>query len=153
MNLLPADIILIKRGTLWMPFAPLIWAWQRVSDPTLPWSWAYHVEMPWDEWPTEDRYRAFSLQPPVLDIVERKFADLKFSVYRLKNRPENMDELFWQWGNHRIHKQPYVLGWSTCGHPVAEFYKEHFGIEMSPYPGPIENVCKHSGKFVRITIN
>ena len=91
-KLLPGDIVLIHRGTGWMVFAPFIWLWQWAVGP-------YHVEMVWEQ--TEDGYLAFSLQPPVLRIVERKFSDIKFSVYRLKNRSEEMDDLFWNWGNEK----------------------------------------------------
>lgn len=149
MNLLPGDIILIKRGTPWMPFAPFIWLWQRITDPRTPWSWAYHVEMVWDT-DLPDIYMAFTLQPPVLSVVQRKLSDLKISAYRLKNRSEDMDEIFWSWGDLKILHTPYILGWSTCGHPVAGFYWEKFGIKMSPYPGPIEEFCKGSDKFERV---
>jgi len=137
MNLLPGDIVLIHRGTGWQIFAPLVWLWQWAVGP-------YHVEMVWEQ--TEDGYKAFSLQPPVLGIVKRKISDLKISVYRLKNRPENMDWMFWAWGNLKIGHTPYILGWSTCGHPVMDFYK----LDCSPYPGAIEKFCRKSDKFIKV---
>jgi hypothetical protein len=100
--------------------------------------------MVWE--PTEDGYKAFSLQPPVLQIVQRKFSDIKFSAYRLKDRPDNLTEKFWKWGNMKILHQPYFLGVSTCGHPVRNFYK----LDCAPYPGPIEDVCNRSGRFEKV---
>ena len=142
-NLLPGDIVLIHRGTGWQIFAPLVWLWQWAVGP-------YHVEMVWDL--TEDGYKAFSLQPPVLDIVERKLSDLKISAYRLKNRPENMSEIFWNWGNEKILHVPYVLGWETCGMPPRDFYRDVMKVPCtnSPYPGAIEKFCKGSETFIRI---
>lgn len=159
MTLLPADIILIKRGTLWMPFAPAIWLWQKIADPTTPWSWAYHVEMVWDlildPFPTTSStvghniigYKAFSLQPPVLQIVERKLSDLHITAYRLKDRSQfDISDMLGKWGNMKIGHQPYILGWSTCGHPIVEFYR----LPCDPYPGSIEAYCRKSEKFIRI---
>lgn len=146
MNLLPGDIILIKRGTLWMPFAPLIWAWQKIADPSTPWSWAYHVEMVWDIDPCNAGYWAFSLQPPVLQIIGRNFNDIKFTAYRLKDRPDDLTDKFWRWGNPKLLATPYILGWSTCGHPVVEAY----GLDCDPYPGSIEAYYKKSDKWIRI---
>ena len=156
MTLLPGDIVLIHRGTGWMVFAPLVWLWQWAVGP-------YHVEMVWDvipdPFPTTTStlgpeiigYKAFSLQPPVLGIVERRFADLKISAYRLKNRSDLMTDIFWRWGNKWLTTpRPYVLGWQTCGHPIEAFYKE-LGIEIgSVYPGGIEKFCKGSDKFVEV---
>jgi len=140
MNLLPGDIVLIHRGTGWMIFAPFVWLWQWAVGP-------YHVEMVWDVIP--DGYKAFTLQPPVLAIIERKLADLKISAYRLKNRPKNMDWMFWAWGNLKIGHQPYILGWSTCGHPPEEFYRDIVQEPCTdrPYPVPIKKFCKKSDKF------
>ena len=137
MNLLPGDIILIHRGTGWMVFAPFIWLWQWAVGP-------YHVEMVWDLIP--NGYKAFSLQPPVLLIAERWFSYVKITVFRLRERPENMDEMLWKWGNEKILHTPYILGWSTCGHPVRDFYK----LDCSPYPGAIEKFCGKSDKFVEV---
>ena len=148
MTLLPADIVLIKRGTLWMPFAPFVWVWQRVTDSSVPWSWAYHVEMVWDV--VEDGYKALSMQPPLLTIVIRYFDEINASFYRLKDRPWQMDQIFWGWGNPKIDKELYILGYNTCGMPVRDFYREKFGVEMSPYPGPIEKFCQRSDKFIRV---
>ena len=136
-NLLPGDIVLIHRGTGWMIFAPLVWLWQWAVGP-------YHVEMVWDLIP--NGYKAFSLQPPVLLIAERWFSYVKITVFRLRERPENMDEMLWKWGNEKILHTPYILGWSTCGHPVRDFYK----LDCSPYPGAIEKFCRKSEKFVQI---
>ena len=143
MTLLPGDIVLVHRGTGWMVFAPLVWLWQWAVGP-------YHVEMVWEA--MDDGYKAFSLQPPILSIVERKFADLKISVYRLKNRSEVMTDIFWRWGNKWLTApHPYVLGWQTCGHPVDDFY-DYIGTPCtdSPYPVPIQKFCKKSDKFVRV---
>jgi len=137
MRLLPGDIVLIHRGTGWMIFAPLVWLWQWAVGP-------YHVEMVWDLIP--NGYKAFSLQPPVLLIAERWFSYVKITVFRLRERPENMDEMLWKWGNEKILHTPYILGWSTCGHPVRDFYK----LDCSPYPGAIEKFCRKSEKFVQI---
>jgi hypothetical protein len=137
MRLLPGDIVLIHRGTGWMIFAPLVWFWQWAVGP-------YHVEMVWDLIP--NGYKAFSLQPPVLLIAERWFSYVKITVFRLRERPENMDEMLWKWGNEKILHTPYILGWSTCGHPVRDFYK----LDCSPYPGAIEKFCKKSDKFVEV---
>ena len=137
MNLLPGDIVLIHRGTGWMIFAPLVWLWQWAVGP-------YHVEMVWDLIP--NGYKAFSLQPPVLLIAERWFSYVKITVFRLRERPENMDEMLWKWGNEKILHTPYILGWSTCGHPVRDFYK----LDCSPYPGAIEKFCGKSDKFVEV---
>lgn len=138
MRLLPGDIVLIHHGTGWMIFAPLVWLWQWAVGP-------YHVEMVWSTEP--GGYDAFSLQPPVLDIVQRDFKDLKISAYRLKHRPEDLTLIFWRWGNKWLTApHPYVLGWQTCGHPVVDFYK----LDCSPYPGAIERYCRKSDKFVRV---
>jgi hypothetical protein len=137
MRLLPGDIVLIHRGTGWMIFAPLVWLWQWAVGP-------YHVEMVWDLIP--NGYKAFSLQPPVLLIAERWFSYVKITVFRLRERPENMDEMLWKWGNEKILHTPYILGWSTCGHPVRDFYK----LDCSPYPGAIEKFCWRSEKFTRV---
>ena len=137
MRLLPGDIVLIHRGTGWMIFAPLVWLWQWAVGP-------YHVEMVWDLIP--NGYKAFSLQPPVLLIAERWFSYVKITVFRLRERPENMDEMLWKWGNEKILHTPYILGWSTCGHPVRDFYK----LDCSPYPGAIEKFCRRSEKFTRV---
>ena len=137
MRLLPGDIVLIHHGTGWMIFAPLVWLWQWAVGP-------YHVEMVWDLIP--NGYKAFSLQPPVLLIAERWFSYVKITVFRLRERPENMDEMLWKWGNEKILHTPYILGWSTCGHPVRDFYK----LDCSPYPGAIEKFCRKSEKFVQI---
>ena len=147
MKLLPGDIVLIHRGTGWMIFAPLVWLWQWAVGP-------YHVEMVWDVNPFlyADAYKAFTLQPPVLDIVWRKLTDLKIKVYRLKDRPNNMTEEFWMWGNNRlVAAHPYVLGWQTCGHPVQQFYQD-IGTPCtnSHYPGAVEKFCKRSEKFVEV---
>ena len=143
MTLLPGDIVLIHSGTGWMIFSPLVWLWQWCTGP-------YHVEMVWEQvaW---YGYKAFSLQPPVLDIVDRKFADLKISAYRLKNRSNLITDIFWRWGNKwLITPHPYVLGWQTCGHPIMSFYMQ-LGIEVdSVYPGGIEKFCKKSDKFVEV---
>ena len=142
MKLLPGDIVLIHRGTGWMIFAPFIWLWQWAVGP-------YHVEMVWDQSMADyiaGLYKAFSLQPPVLDIVTRKFSELKIKVFRLRERHVMMNNLFWFWGNKKIMHTPYILGWSTCGHPVRDFYK----LDCSPYPGAIEKFCKKSDKFVEV---
>jgi hypothetical protein len=137
MKLLPGDIILIHRGTGWMIFAPFVWLWQWAVGP-------YHVEMVWRT--TDDGYMAFSLQPPVLDIVHRKFSDLHITAYRLKNRPSDLDDEFWRWGNSKILHTLYVLGWSTCGHPPKDFYD----LDCSPYPWPIEKYLKKPGRFKEV---
>jgi len=114
----------------------------------------YHVEMVWEQ--TEDGYLAFTLQPPVLRIVERKFTDLKISAYRLKNRPEEMDDLFWNWGNEKSLHELYVLGWNTCGMPPRDFYRDIVKEPCTnngpngPYPAPIEKFCRKSDKFMRV---
>ena len=137
MKLLPGDIALIHRGTGCAVFAPLVWLWQFAFGP-------YHVEMVWET--TEHGYKAFSLQPPVLSVVEREFNVVKIAAFRLRERPENLNDEFWRWGNMKILHTPYVLGWSTCGHPVKNFYK----LDCSPYPSNIERYCKKSDKFVRV---
>ncbi len=144
MNILPAAISFIKYGTPWMPFAPVIVPAAWILSGFKNWSWAYHVEMVWSTFP--GGYEAFSLQPPVLDIVCRKFDDIRCSIYELKDRPDDLTETFWKWGNPKLLRELYILGWSTCGHPVRDFYK----LDCEPYPGPIEDVCKHSGKFVKV---
>ena len=157
MNLLPGDIVLIHRGTGWMIFAPFVWLWQWAVGP-------YHVEMVWDviedPFPTTTStlgsaiigYQAFSLQPPVLGIIARKLSDVKITVYRLKDRPKDMNWMFWSWGNEKILHVPYILGWSTCGHPPEEFYRDIVKEPCTdrPYPLPIERFCKKSDRFVRI---
>lgn len=141
MTLLPGDIVLIHRGTGWMIFAPFVWLWQWAVGP-------YHVEMVWDT--DIGGYNAFSLQPPILSIVSREFADIRCTAYRLKDRSDMMTDIFWRWGNKWLTApHPYVLGWQTCGHPIKDFY-EQFGVEFSPYPGPIEAYCKKSDKFMRV---
>ena len=121
-----------------MLFAPLVWLWQWAVGP-------YHVEMVWDV--MEGGYKAFSLQPPTLSIVERRFADVKIRVFRLRELPEIMSVLFWMWGNKWLtHPEFYVLGVQTCGHPVVEFYK----LDCSPYPASIEKFCRKSEEFIQI---
>ena len=143
MKLLQGDIVLIHRGTGWQIFAPLVWLWQWTVGP-------YHVEMVWEQvaW---YGYKAFSLQPPILSVVDRKFDELKITAYRLKNRSDLMTDIFWRWGNKWLdHPEFYLLGIQTCGHPVKAFY-EVLGIEIdSPYPGGIEKFCRKSDKFVRV---
>lgn len=139
MKLFPGDIVLIHKGTGWMVFAPLVWLWQWAVGP-------YHVEMVWDLGKYKDTYFAFSLQPPVLNIVTRKIPDLKITVFRLRERPEKLNDIFWRWGNNKLLKELYILGWSTCGHPVRNFYQ----LDCSPYPGAIEKFCKRSDKFVEV---
>jgi len=142
MKLLPGDIVLIHRGTGWMVFAPLVWLWQWCTGP-------YHVEMVWE--PTQMGYKAFSLQPPVLAIVERLFSDITITVYRLKNRSDLMTDIFWRWGNKWLTApHAYVLFFQTCGHPVEAFYRD-LGVDIgSVYPSGIEKFCKKSDRFVKV---
>lgn len=146
----PGDIILVKGGTLWLLFSPIIrlvtWRWWAKE----PFPEAFHVELGWES--TADGYKALSMQPPLLTIVTRKFADVNVTMYRLKDRPENMDTMFWAWANPQIGKELYILGYNTCGMPIRDFYKEKFGLEMSPYPGPIEEYLKKSDKFEQVPI-
>jgi hypothetical protein len=150
MKLLPAAISLIKYGTPWMPFAPIIVPVAWMLSGFRNWSWFYHVEMVWDTLTgcdgTQIGYKAFSLQPPVLDIVSRNFADIRCEIYQLKDRPDDLTDKFWRWGNDKILHQPYVLGLSTCGHHIVNFY----GLDCQPYPGPIEDVCNRSGRFEKV---
>jgi len=142
MNLLPGDIVLIHRGTGWQIFAPLVWLWQWAVGP-------YHVEMVWDE-SASFAYSALSLQPPVLTIVHRLLSEVKITVYRLKDRPPNIDEILYSWANDKIGKELYILGWETCGMLPRDFYRDVVKEPCtdSPYPGAIEKFCRKSDKFV-----
>ena len=147
MNLIPGDIILLKYGMIYdiirLPILLGIWILSGFRK----WGDKVHVELVWDI--IERGYKALSLEPPVLQVVTRLFADIGITGYRLKDRPDNMNELLWKWGNEKILHQPYIIGISTCGH-IVEFYKENFGIDMVPYPNMIEDYCKKSDKFVRV---
>ena len=144
MRLLPGDIVLIHRGTGWMIFAPLVWLWQWAVGP-------YHVELAWNP-STDNIFTSLSMQPPVLDVVERWFSDIKIKVYRLKDRPHNLDEMLYKWANDKIGKELYILGWNTCGMLPRDFYRDVVGVPCtnSPYPGAIEKFCWRSEKFTRV---
>ena len=149
-KLLPGDIVLIHRGTGWQIFAPLVWLWQWAVGP-------YHVELGWDQSRALDQeYRAFSLQPPVAAIVDRKFTDVRITVYRLKDRPEFIDDMLYKWANDKIGQQLYILGWETCGMLPRDFYRDIVHEPCTnngpngPYPARIEKFCRKSDKFVEV---
>ena len=159
MTLLPGDIALIHFGTPWGLVGLPIRMFQLVLyvyKNGLPsfselkrmlWEDPYHVEMVWDV--TKRGYKALTMQPPVLAVVERNPADLKMIVYRLKYQLDDLQDIFWIYFNEKIGHEFYGPD-GACGWIVRNFYRDEFNIKMPLYPASIKKFCKKSNKFVRI---
>lgn len=142
MNLLPADIHCVHFGTFWMPTAPAVWLVQGMFGP-------YHIELVWEQI-DDERYKVLTMQPLVLSVVTRYVGYVKGPFFRLIDRPTNMDELLYGWANEKIGNRIYGIH-GACGFMVRDSYKDMVNVALGrPFPGPIEDVCKHSGKFVEV---
>lgn len=173
------DIILIKKGTVWYLFSPLIklftWEWWK-NEPIPEF---IHGELG-DHSPDPDKYNAVSAQPPVVTGVTRKFKDVEIKVWRLKSKPPDFNTKFhyfvatkkgkpydfptflmfgFDWIFHVKLFSKMMKGklFVFCMELIAEFYQE-IGIPcsenppQSTSPDDVDDYCSASDKFFEVKI-